>query len=148
MTRAGLLLLPLAMALAAPTQAAEPLGRLFFTPEQRAALDARRKARVPDKPAAAAVASPVTRIDGYVKRSQGPSTVWMNGESLPEGSADTPRIDPPSRGQATVSIPVGEGGRRVHLKPGESLDRGSGEVKDVIGDGEIEVRRAPGGARP
>jgi hypothetical protein len=33
----------------------------------------------------------------------------------------------------------------VELKPGESLDRGSGEVKDVIGDGEIEVRRAPGG---
>ena len=43
---------------------AQELGRLFFTPEQRAALDARRKARVPDKPAAAhalSTAPPATR---------------------------------------------------------------------------------------
>lgn len=135
------LVLALLCALAANAPAAEPLGRLFFTPEQRAALDARRKARVPDKPAATAVASPVTRVDGYVKRSRGPSTVWMNGESLPEGSPEAPRIEGPSRG---VSITVGESGRRVQLKPGESLDRGTGEVRDVIGDGEIEVRRNAG----
>jgi hypothetical protein len=143
MSRALLVLL--ACLLAAPARAADPLGRLFFTPEQRAALDARRKARVPDKPAAAVVASPVTRIDGYVKRSQGPSTVWMNGESLGEGAPEAPRIDAPARdgGDGSVSISVGESGRRVRLKPGESLDRGSGEVKDVLGDGEIAVRRAP-----
>ena len=129
----------LAVLLGSAGARAQELGRLFFTPEQRAALDARRKARVPDKPAAAAVASPVTRVDGYVKRSQGPSTVWMNGESLPEGAADTPRIEPGR--DASVSISVGENGRRVRLKPGEVLDRGSGEVKDVIGDGEIEIRR-------
>ncbi|HEX7053030.1 MAG TPA: hypothetical protein VF211_03735 [Burkholderiales bacterium] len=136
-----LLALTLALACAAPAGAAEPLGRLFFTPEQRAALDARRKARVPDKPAAVVIASPVTRIDGYVKRSQGPSTVWMNGESLTAGGADAPHIQGAT---GTVSVNVGDGGRRVQLKPGESLDRGSGEVKDVIGDGEIEVRRRPG----
>lgn len=137
MTR-PLLLALLLLAAAAPACAAEPLGRLFFTPEQRAALDARRKARVPDKPAAAVIASPVTRVDGYVKRSQGPSTVWVNGESLSEGGADAPHIQAPS---GNVSISVGDGGRRVRLKPGESLDRGTGEVKDVIGDGEIDVRR-------
>ena len=63
---------------------AQELGRLFFTPEQRAALDARRKARVPDKPAAAsAVEQPVTRVDGAVRRSGGRSTVWVNGEAIP-----------------------------------------------------------------
>jgi len=141
-----LLALVLLSALAAPAHA-QALGRLFFTPEQRAALDARRKARVPDKPAAAAaVASPVTRIDGYVKRSQGPSTVWMNGESLSESSPEAPRIQAPSAdgAQGSVAITVGEGGRRVRLKPGEALDRGTGEVKDVIGDGEIAVRRPAG----
>jgi hypothetical protein len=116
---------------------AQELGRLFFTPEQRAALDARRKARVPDKPAAAVVASPTTRVDGFVKRSSGPSTVWVNGEPLPEGSGDLPRIGP------RVSVPLGEAGRRANLRPGETLDRGTGEVRDVIGDGEIQVRRAP-----
>lgn len=126
---------------AGAAQAADELGRLFFTPAQRAALDARRKARVPDRPTAAVVASPVTRIDGYVKRSRGPSTVWMNGESLSEGSPEAPRIESPARGDGEVSISVGESGRRVRLKPGEALDRGTGEVKDVIGDGEIQVRR-------
>lgn len=125
---------------AGAAHAADELGRLFFTPAQRAALDARRQARLPDKPAEAAIASPITRLDGYVKRSRGRSTVWMNGESLSESSPEAPRIEGPGRG---VSVTVGESGRRVRLKPGEALDRGNGEVKDVIGDGEIEVRRVP-----
>ena len=112
----------------------QEVGRLFFTPEQRAALDARRKARMPDKPAAVVVASPTTKLDGYVKRSGGTSTVWINGEPLPEGAGDAPRIGP------RVSISVGEGGR-ASLRPGEALDRGTGEVRDVIGDGEIRIRR-------
>ena len=112
---------------------AQQLGRLFFTDDQRAALDARRKARVPDKPAAApVVASPTTRLDGFVKRSDGPPTVWVNGEPLPEN------VRP---GDRTVSVPVGDSGTRVELKPGQVLDRGTGEVKDVIGDGEIRIRR-------
>ena len=57
----------LAALLAAASAQAQELGRLFFTPEQRAALDARRKARVPDKPAATPQAdSPITRINGAV----------------------------------------------------------------------------------
>ena len=125
--------------LLAPSAWAQEIGRLFFTPQQRADLDARRKARVPDKPAAAAVASPVTRLDGYVKRSGAPSTVWINGESVTEGSPDAPRIDRGPSG--SVSVGVGEGGGRVRMKPGESLDRGNGEVHDVLGDGEIRIRR-------
>lgn len=113
----------------------EHVGRLFFTPEQRAALDARRRARVPDKPAAVVVASPTTRLDGFVKRSSGPSTVWVNGAPLTEGTGEAPRIGP------RVSISVGEGGRRATLRPGEVLDRGSGEVRDIIGGGEIRIRR-------
>jgi len=112
---------------------AQDLGRLFFTPQQRSDLDARRKARVPDKPAAAVVASPVTRVDGYVRRSDGPPTVWINGESVSDTS--------PEGGK--VPVPVGEGGGRARLKPGESLDRGNGAVRDVIGDGEISVHRGP-----
>ena len=122
---------------------AQELGRLFFTPEQRQALDARRKARVPDKPAAAVVAAPTLRLDGYVKRSAGRSTVWVNGESVPESAqADAPRIGA-APADPRVSVSTGEGGPRVQLKPGEILDRGNGEVRDVTGDGEIKVRRNP-----
>ena len=112
---------------------AQQLGRLFFTDDQRAALDARRRARVPDKPSAApVVVSPTTRLDGFVKRSEGPSTVWVNGEPLQEN------VRP---GERSVSVPVGDSGTRVELKPGQVLDRGTGEVRDVLGDGEIRVRR-------
>jgi len=129
MIRALALLVALLLAQSA---GAQELGRLFFTDDQRAALDARRRARVPDKPAAAVVASPTTRLDGFVKRSQGPSTVWVNGEPLQES------VRPGGR---SVSVPVGDAGARVELRPGEVLDRGSGEVRDVIGEGEIRIRR-------
>lgn len=129
------------LTLAAAAAQAQELGRLFFTPEQRAALDARRKARVPDNPASV-VAAPVTRVDGFVKRSAGPSTIWINGEWTTETSPEAPRITEPA---PAVSVSVGETGGRVRLKPGETLDRGNGEVRDVIGDGEIQVRRADPG---
>jgi hypothetical protein len=135
----------IAMAGAGSAQAQE-LGRLFFTPEQRAALDARRKARVPDKPAAVAVAeSPVTRVNGAVQRGSGKSTVWVNGEMIPENAqADGARVVPPGPNSGRVSLPAGDGPRRYDLRVGESLNRGSGEVRDVIGEGEIKIgpRRA------
>ena len=128
------------LAAAAGPCGADELGRLFFTPEQRNALDARRKARVPDKPAAQVVASPTTRLDGYVKRSGGPSTVWVNGETQADGTQpDSPQL--PRSPDGRVSVVIGESGTRRGLKPGEVLDRNSGEVRDVIGDGEVKVRR-------
>ena len=125
---------------------AQELGRLFFTPEQRAALDARRKARVPDKPAAAPVTeSPVSRVDGAVQRSGGKSTVWVNGETIPEDAQATgARVTPRGPNPGRVSIPAGEGPQRYDLRVGESVDRGSGEVRDILGEGEIKInpRRA------
>ena len=125
---------------------AQELGRLFFTPDQRSALDARRKARVPDKPAAGPVVeSPVTRVDGAVRRSGGKSTVWVNGETIPEGvQPGSAKVAPPGSSPGRVSVPAGEGTQRSDLRVGESLDRGSGDVHDVIGEGEIKIgpRRA------
>jgi hypothetical protein len=132
MTLRTIIVMATLMGAAVPAHS-QQLGRLFFTEDQRAALDARRKARVPDKPAAAPVAaSPTTRLDGFVTRSRGPTTVWVNGEPAPEAAV---------RGESSASVPVGDGGARVELKPGQVLDRGTGEVRDVIGGGEIRVRR-------
>lgn len=128
---------------------AQELGRVFFTPEQRAALDARRKARVPDKPAAVPqVEAPVTRINGAVRRGSGNSTVWINGQPVPESpQEDSARFAPRQPGADRVTIPAGEGGQRYDLRVGQSLDRGSGEVRDVIGEGEIRVAPARAPAR-
>jgi hypothetical protein len=132
--------LALCLALLAPLPlAAQELGRLFLTPEQRAALDARRKARIPDKPAAAPVAeSPTTTVDGLVRRPGGRSTVWINGLPNPEGvQSDGIQVAPGRAGGASVA--VGEGERRFELKPGQKLDRGTGEVTDVVGDGSVKI---------
>jgi len=143
MKRLPLFALLLALMPAGPA-AAQELGRLFFTPEQRAALDARRAARLPDKPAAVAE-SPTTRVDGYVKRSSGKSTVWVDGEATPDGlqieGLRVQRGNDPTR----VTVTVGEDGRRIVLRVGESFDRATGQVKDVIGDGEVRIGR--GGAQ-
>src|SRR6185436_10031052 len=111
---AGIALVAAAIAAATVGNArAQELGRLFFTPEQRAALDARRKARVPDKPAAVPQAeSPVTRINGAVRRSGGKSTVWVNGEAIQEGAADGAKITGRERGAGRVTLPTGEGAQR------------------------------------
>lgn len=135
-------LLAVALAGAPFGTTAQELGRLFLTPEQRATLDARRKARLPDKPAAVVVASPTTRMDGFVLRSDGKSTIWVNGEPTREGDQpDAPRVgDRPHEG---ISIPTGESGSRARLKPGQAVDVGTGEVRDVIGRGGIRVRGGP-----
>jgi hypothetical protein len=131
----------LACALLVPAGAdAQALGRLFFTPQERAALDERRKARLPDKPAARPP-SPTTRVDGYVRRSGGKSTVWLDGNAVregaqPEGLSVRGAADP---SRVTLTVP-GESRRRVQMRVGETLDRGSGDVTDVIGDGQIRIQ--------
>lgn len=136
--RARVFLLCLVALAPLPLQAQE-LGRLFLTPEQRSALDARRKARIPDKPAASPVVeTPTTTVDGLVRRQGGRSTVWINGHPSPEGvQSDGIQIAPGRKGGTSVS--VGEGERRFELKPGQKLDRGTGEVMDVVGDGSVRI---------
>ena len=128
--------------------AAQELGRLFFTPEQRAALDARRKARVPDKPAATPQAeSPVTRVNGVVQRADGRSTVWVNGEAIPDSPRAGAQGAPRPAGAGRVAVPGGESARDLNLRVGESLNRDSGEVTDVVGKGEVKVGPRPAAPR-
>jgi len=129
--------------------AAQELGRLFFTPEQRQALNERRKARIPDKPAAAVIVESVsTRINGQVLRSGGNSTVFVNGEAIPEGAESGGlNVVPGGADPSRVSIGDGGNGKRTRLRVGETLDRGSGKVRDLIGEGGISVKRGAAGAR-
>ena len=102
---------------------------------------------MPDKPAAVtAVESPRTRLDGYVKRSDGKSTVWLNGEPVPVGTASAGRAD------TFVAQPAGQGDgrrgegkkRRIPLRVGETLERDSGEVKDMSAAVRSKFRRRRG----
>jgi hypothetical protein len=100
---------------------AESLGRLFFTPEQRAMLDLARRTQ------ATAVqddtASDGVTLSGIVTRSDGRRTVWINGRPQPAGVAT-------GRSPSSASIPLPGGGGQVRLRVGQTLDPTSGKVEE------------------
>lgn len=120
-------------ALALPC-AAQELGRLFFTPQQRENLD-RKRATNMQAPVPAAVEDRIT-VSGQVTRSSGPGTSWINGQPR---DMTGPAPDP-----TRVAIPQGQGEPSVSLKVGQTLDRTKGETRDVLQDGSIAV---PGNRR-
>lgn len=71
-------LLPVAATHAAPSE----LGRLFYSPAQRAQLEAARQRDTthPTAPAARDEAPPPVHYDGIVIRSDGKTTRWVNGK--------------------------------------------------------------------
>src|SRR5688572_14425741 len=79
------------LSLAAQQQ--EPLGRLFFTPPQRSSLDIARSQRARTTLATESTEQqPVQQeqtisYGGMVRRSDGKSTVWINGRPVTEQEA-------------------------------------------------------------
>ncbi|AAZ96496.1 hypothetical protein Tbd_0543 [Thiobacillus denitrificans ATCC 25259] len=73
----------------APAQATE-IGRLFFTPAERAQLEAARartSGRAPSPaPSAASDTPPPVRYDGVVIRSDGKTTRWVDGAAEFDGT--------------------------------------------------------------
>jgi hypothetical protein len=80
----------LALAIAAPCAWPEELGTLFHTPEERARLDRLRRGE-PESPALASARSGAPQITGFVKRSDGRHTVWIDGRPVEVGSAEAAR---------------------------------------------------------
>ncbi|HPR07962.1 MAG TPA: hypothetical protein PLI17_15135 [Denitromonas sp.] len=69
-------------------QAGAPLGRLFFTPAERSAMD---RHEVP------AAQIPPPQVNGIVRRNNGRATVWVNGEQrrdIPASDQRAQVIDP------------------------------------------------------
>jgi hypothetical protein len=132
MGRAAALIAWCLVGTAAPA-AAQELGRLFFTPQQRQELDRRREANIQES-GTATVESTMT-INGHVSRSSGRTTTWING--VPQ--YDSVRTRDPSR----VTVGGTEGEPPVDLKIGQTLDKTRGEVKDGLRGGRIVIRRDP-----
>jgi len=125
------------LCLAAPA-AAEELGRLFFTPQQRQDLDRRRATNRAEEEAPQIKEGPLT-LEGHVQRSSGKTTTWING---------VPQYDSPAgRDPARVTVVPNLGEPGVSLKIGQIYERMSGEVRDNLNGGEITVgkpsRQAP-----
>lgn len=119
-----------------PSFAAEPLGRFFFTPAQRAQLDTARsqKSRVTlasekEQDAAAPVAEILT-LGGSVRRSDGKSTVWINNRAVNDREASGGVIIDRLRPNGALSLQVPQSARNIELKVGQSVDIVSGTIEE------------------
>jgi hypothetical protein len=123
------------LCLAAPAAtAAEELGRLFLTPQQRQDLDRRRSTNRAEEEAPQIREGPLT-LEGHVQRSSGKSTTWING--VPQDDSHASR-DP---ARLTVVPNVGEPG--VSLKIGQIYERAGATVRDGLNGGEVKVKPGP-----
>jgi hypothetical protein len=105
---------------------AEELGRLFFTPEQRAQLDYSYA-----QGADSTNNSSTLMLNGIVQKHGGKRTVWINGVPQQAGSSNdkTPESQsvqvPGTAG--TVKLKVGQ---RVLLGPSDNQDRSKPDTPD------------------
>jgi hypothetical protein len=119
---------------------AEALGKLFFTPERRAALERQRQLNLPET---RTLEGNEVRLDGVVTRSSGRSTIWINQQPQNENASGTgvaAKASPSAPGRAVIT-PSEESS--TTLKVGESINRATREKADAIGDGKITVKPQP-----
>ena len=130
-----LIILAIALASAGPAYAADSVGRLFYTPPQRTQLDT---ARAQKNQAVLAAENQETALpqminyQGMVKRSDGKSTLWVNGRPVSNPDALSAlslsgRVS--STGSITVQFP--QSSRTAELKVGQSAELTSGIVEDA-----------------
>jgi hypothetical protein len=120
---------------AATVSAAEPLGRLFYTPAQRAQLDslrARKNVAPPVQEAKQPPAAPeVLTYGGIVRRSDGRSTVWINNRMVNDGKSPADlSVSSRSRSDDRVSFGLPQAPGRVELRVGQSFDVQTGTVTE------------------
>ncbi len=132
----------LGLAMIAPACAADvpELGRLFFTPERRAALERQRTLNIQE---AQTLQGSSMSLDGVVYRSGGKSTVWINRQ--PQTENESART-----GVSAVVSPGTPGSARLapgeetptQLKVGETINRATGERNTRLGGGGVVVAPA------
>ena len=125
-----------------PAHTAEPLGRLFFTQAQRNALDAGKHVRTSQISPASAVRVPQeVKLNGVVTRSDGESTVWVNGRALDKRPDSGVNATASGSDPATARLKLGAARNPVRLRVGQRLDRGTGKIAEPYESivGRIEV---------
>lgn len=120
----------------APAAEGPQIGRMFFSPAQRAQLDIARTQRARATLATEnteEAAQPVAQIityDGLVRRADGSSTVWINSRPINSSDPAGPVIVGRVRPDGGVSLQMPQSGRTVDLKPGQSVELLSGQIEE------------------
>lgn len=157
-----LLVCLLLAAASGPTAAADPpVGRLFFTPAQRALLDIARSQRTratvaTERTQQVLVEQPAPQTityGGMIRRSDGQTTVWINdravhGREAAGGTTLIRRVGP----DGAVTLEVPQSRRSVDLKVGQSVEVLSGSIGETyarpVPAPQPEAQNAARGAGP
>lgn len=150
LARPALLFCALAASVGPAHAADAPLGRLFFTPAQRASLDVARTQRAravlsnekTDETPAAPVPQTLT-YDGAVRRSDGRATIFVNGHPLTEKDSAAGTVIGRVRPDGGVSLQIPQSGRSVDLKPGQSVELLSGVIEERYSRKPAELEAKP-----
>jgi hypothetical protein len=117
------------------------LGRLFLDVGERDKLDQVRKSRgkeavavesLPEKIIVQQILPEKITLDGYVTRSDGPSTTWINQNSYNEHDNNTSLIVRQSPNRVPVVSIKTPSGKRVILKAGDTVDVRTGKLYQVF----------------
>ena len=137
--RAGFLFSALALMVASLPAPAQELGRLFFTPERREALDRQRQFKVPES--LEVPADPTLTINGVVTRSSGKRTVWINGVTQNEKDIGKGVAATPNRANPGKILVQPESGAAATAGIGDTLNRTTGEATELLQGGRIVIHR-------
>ena len=141
----GVSLLPLlTWAQAASPVSSGELGTLIYTAAERRELEQARDDARAAKPGAGAESGVTTvsklTLDGFVRRTDGQHTAWVNGQITPTGSGARHRGDFVVVRDAT--------GRIRTLKPGQSIASDETVVREPFEDAAAIARARAGNATP
>ena len=137
--RAGFLFSALALMVASLPAPAQELGRLFFTPERREALDRQRQFKVPES--LEVPDDPTLTINGVVTRSSGKRTVWINGVTQNEKDIGKGVAATPNRANPGKILVQPESGAAATAGIGDTLNRTTGEATELLQGGRIVIHR-------
>ena len=131
--RTILLLAVLAMANAV---SAADLGRMFFTPAQRATLDNARKQNIrveigndSEQQATAAPVPQNVSVNGVIRRSDGKNTIWLNNRIVNEQQPGSMNAAV-GKADNRVRLNVPDSGRSIDLRVGQTVEIVSGTIEE------------------
>jgi hypothetical protein len=147
----------IALLLPTMTAQAQDFGRVFFTAQERAALDAARKSKITqmlkaEEPVAqpkAPAASGTVSLHGYLRRNDGRMTLWVNNKMAEDD--DTGRGLKVTRGgehHGSVTVKLPDTSEAIKLKVGQHLDPMKGEVHENWARARVETSQTRVVERP
>ncbi len=146
--------LPVFIALLLPLAAnsAETLGRLFFSPEQRAQLDTLRIKKVVASQTKDEPPPEFVTYGGIVRRNDGRTTVWVNNKALSdkeirETSSLVGRVERDGRITVQTNAP-GSITPTLQLKVGQSAELLSGRVQEPFSPKAVSERNTSATTKP